>query len=73
MDIKTFGNSNSGVNSDVLIRIDSDGDPTAGANAGTIAFNINGSDKHIINGSSFGINTITPGAYALNVNGVTYF
>ena len=68
MDIKTFGNSNSNVNSNVLIRLDSGGDPTAGQNAGTITFNINGSDKHIINGSSFGINTITPGAYALNVN-----
>jgi hypothetical protein len=73
MDIKTFGNSNSNVNSDVLIRIDSGGDPTPGANAGTITFNINGSDRHLITGSSFGINTITPGSYALNVNGVTYF
>jgi hypothetical protein len=69
MDIKTFGNSNSNVNSDVLIRIDPGGDPTPGANAGTITFNMNGSDKHIINGSSFGINTISPGAYALNVVG----
>jgi hypothetical protein len=73
IDLKTFGNSNSNVNSDVLIRLDSGGDPTPGANAGTITYNINGSDKHIMTGSSFGINTITPGAYALNVNGVTYF
>ena len=35
MDIKMFGNSNAGVNSDVLIEIDSGGDPTAGANVGT--------------------------------------
>ena len=69
MDIKTFGTANSGVNSNVLIRIDSGGDPTAGTNAGTITYNINGSDKHIMTGSSFGINTITPGSYALNVNG----
>jgi hypothetical protein len=72
MDIKTFGNSNSNVNSDVLIRIDSCGDPTPGANVGTIKYNINGSDKHIMTGSSFGINTITPGSYALNVNGNIY-
>jgi hypothetical protein len=72
IDLKTFGNSNSNVNSDVLIRLDSGGDPTPGANAGTITYNINGSDKHIMTGSSFGINTITPGSYALNVNGTTY-
>ena len=60
MDIKTFGNSNSGVNSDVLIRIDSGGDPTPGANAGTITFNINGSDRHLITGSSFGISNTSP-------------
>jgi hypothetical protein len=34
MDIKTFGNSKSGVNSDVLIRIDSRGDPTPSVNVG---------------------------------------
>jgi hypothetical protein len=62
---------NSNVNSDVLIRIDSGGDPTPGVNAGTITYNKYGSDKHIMNGSSFGINTITPGSYALNVNGTT--
>ena len=50
MDIKIFGNANSGVNSNVLIRIDSGGDPTPGANAGTITYNINGSDKHIMTG-----------------------
>ena len=73
IDLKTFGNSNSGVNSDVLIRLDSGGDPTPGANAGTITYNINGSDRHIMTGSSFGINTITPGSHALNVNGTTLF
>ncbi len=72
IDLKTFGNSNSGVNSDVLTRLDSGGDPTPGANAGTITYNINGSDKHIMTGSSFGINTITPGTNALSVNGTTY-
>ncbi len=30
IDIKTFGNSNANVNSDVLIRIESRGDPTPG-------------------------------------------
>ena len=38
VDIKTTGQANSGVNSDVLIRIDSGGDPTIGGNAGTILF-----------------------------------
>ena len=45
MDIKTFGNANSNVNSNVLIWLDSGGDPTPGQNVGTITFNINGSDK----------------------------
>ena len=35
---KTFGTANSGVNSNVLIRIDSGGEPTAGTNAGTITY-----------------------------------
>ncbi len=34
MDLKTFGNSNSNVNSDVLIRLDSWRDPTPNANSG---------------------------------------
>ena len=34
MDLKTFGNSNSGVNSDVVIRLDSGGNPTPGTNSG---------------------------------------
>ncbi len=68
IDIKTFGNSNNNVNSDVLVRIDSDSDPAPGANAGT-TYNIKGSDKHIMTCSSFGINAIAPGAYALNVTG----
>ncbi len=32
MDITTFGNSNNNVNSNVLIKLDSGGDPTPGAN-----------------------------------------
>jgi hypothetical protein len=40
MDLKTFGNSNSGVNSDVLIRLDSGGDPNPGSNSGKIIYNI---------------------------------
>ena len=48
MDLKTFGNSNSGVNSDVVIRLDSGGNPTPGTNSGKITYNINGSDKHIM-------------------------
>ncbi len=34
--------------------------------------NKNGSEKHIITGSSFGINTITPGTNTLSVNGATF-
>ena len=69
LDIKTFGGANSNVNSSVLIRIHSGGDPTPGANTGTVLYNINGTDRHIITATSFGINTITPGAYSLFVNG----
>ena len=69
IDIKTLGGSNSNVNSDVLIRIDSGGDPTAGVNTGTIIYNMNGTDRHIITATSFGINTITPEACALNMSG----
>jgi hypothetical protein len=68
IDLKTFGNSNSNVNSDVLIRLDSGGDPTPGANAGTITYNINGSDKHIMTGSSFGIKIME--MYAIINNGL---
>jgi hypothetical protein len=53
------------------MRMDCGGDPTPGTNAGTITYNINDSDRHIMTGSNFGINTITPGSYALNVNGTT--
>jgi hypothetical protein len=55
------------------MRMDSGGDPTPGTNVGTITYNINGTDRHIMTGSSFGINTITPGSYALNVNGSSIF
>ncbi len=37
-DLKTFGNSNSKVKSDVIIRLDSGGDPTPGANVGKILY-----------------------------------
>jgi hypothetical protein len=69
IDIKTFGNSNSNVNSDVRIRIDCGGDPTPGTSVGTITYNINSSDKHIMTGSSFGFDTTTPrpGSYASNM------
>ncbi len=43
MDLKTLGNSNSGVNSDVLIRLGSGGNPDPGSNSGNILYNINGS------------------------------
>jgi hypothetical protein len=42
MDLKTWGNSNANVNSDVIIRLDSGGDPYPGSNSGKIRFNING-------------------------------
>jgi hypothetical protein len=48
MDLKTFGNSNAYVNSDVLIGLDSGGNPTPGTNSGKIVYNINGLDNDII-------------------------
>ena len=69
MDLKTFGNSNSGVNSDVVIRLDSGGNPTPGTNSGKITYNINGLDKHIMTSSGLGINVTTPGTFALNISG----
>ena len=71
IDLKSFGNSNSGVNSDVLIRLDSGSDPTPGANSGKITYNINGLDKHIMTSSGLGINRTSPGVFALNVSGDT--
>jgi hypothetical protein len=38
MDLKTWGNSNSNVNRNVLIRLDSGGDPSFGANSGKITY-----------------------------------
>jgi hypothetical protein len=70
-DLKTWGNSNSDVNSNVLIRLDSGGDPFPGSNSGTITYNINGLDKHKMTATGFSINTISPGTYALNVSGDT--
>ncbi len=64
MDLKTFGNSNSNVNSDVLIRLDSGGDPYPGSNSGKIIYNINGSDRHIMTSTGLGINTISPRIFA---------
>jgi hypothetical protein len=69
MDLKTFGNSNSNVNSDVLIRLDSGGDPSPGSNSRKIMYNINGSDRHIMTSTGLGINTTSPGIFALNVSG----
>jgi hypothetical protein len=69
MDLKTFGNSNSNVNSDVLIRLDSRGDPSPGTNSGKIIYSINGLDKHIMTATGLGINIASPGSFALNVNG----
>ncbi len=50
MDLKTFGNSNSGVNSHVLIRLNSGGNPTPGTNSGG-KNNIYGLDKHVMTSS----------------------
>jgi hypothetical protein len=71
MDLKTWGNSNSNVNSDVLIRHDSGGDPSFGSSSGKIIYNINGSDRHIMTSAGLGINTTSPGIFALNVSGDT--
>jgi hypothetical protein len=72
LDIKTFGSANNGVNGEIIIRLHSGGDPTMGAYVGTMTFNIDGSDRHIINRSSLGIGTVVTGAYSLNVNGTSY-
>ncbi len=48
MDLKTWGYSDSNVNSDVIIRLDSGGDPSIDSNAGKITYNINGPDRHIM-------------------------
>ena len=69
MDLKPFGNSNSNVNSDVLIRLDSGGDPTPGANSGKIIYNING----LMTSTGLGINITSPCIFALNVNGDSIF
>ncbi len=71
IDLKTFGNSNSGVNRDVLIRLDSGGNPIPGpnSNSGKIIYNLNGSDKHIMTSSGLGININSPGLFAWNVSG----
>ncbi len=71
MDLKTWGNSNSNVNSDVIIRLDSGGDPNPGSNSGKIKYNRNGSDRHIMTATGLGINTTSPGIFALNVSGDT--
>ncbi len=71
MDLKTWGNSNSNVNSDVIIRLDSGGDPYVGSNSGKIAYNINGSDRHIMTSTGLALNTTSPGIFALNVSGDT--
>ena len=60
IDIRTLGGANNAVNSDITIRIDSGGDPTIGANKGTILFSIDGANRHIINRSAFGIANINP-------------
>jgi hypothetical protein len=71
MDSKTHGNSNSGVSSDILIRVDSGGNPTPRTNTGTITYNINESDRHIMTSTGLGINIASPGIFALNVSGDT--
>jgi hypothetical protein len=71
MDLKTWGNSNSNANSDVIIRLDSSGDHHPGSNSGKITYNINGSDRHKMTSTGLAINTTSPGIFALNVIGDT--
>jgi hypothetical protein len=72
MDLRTWGNSNSGVNSNVLIRLDSGGDLYPGSNSGRITYNINSFDKHMMSAAGFSINNITStGGFAFNVSGDT--
>ncbi len=59
MDLKTFENSNSNVNSDVLIRLDSGGDPTPRTYSGNITYNIHGLEQHIMTATGLGINITT--------------
>jgi hypothetical protein len=53
MDLKTFRNSNSNVNSDVLIKLDSGGDPTPGSNVCKITYSIDGLDRHTYGASTY--------------------
>ncbi len=56
---KTLGNANSNVNSDVIVRLDSDGDSYPCSNSGKITYNINGFDKHMMSATGLSINNIT--------------
>ncbi len=70
MDLKTWGSSNSNINSEVIIRLDSGGDPYPGYNSGNITY-INGSDRHIMTSTRLCINITSTGIFALNVSGDT--
>ncbi len=40
MNVRTFGNANSGINRDIIISLDNGSDPTPGAKVGTWNHNI---------------------------------
>ncbi len=42
-----------------------------GSNSGKITYNLNGSDRHMMTSTGLGINTTSPGTFALNVSGAT--
>jgi hypothetical protein len=69
MDLNTWGDSHSNVNTDVIIRLDSGGDPYPGSNSGKMTYNINGSDRYIMTSTRLDTNTTSPGKFALNVSG----
>ncbi len=71
MDLNTWGNSKSNVNSDVIIRLDSGSNPYPGSNSGKITYNTIGSDRHIMTSTGLCINTTSPGIFTLNVSGDT--
>ncbi len=73
MDLKTWGNSNSNVNSlsDAIMRLDSGSDPYPGSNSGKKTYNTNGSDRHKMTSTGLCINTTSPGIFAFNISGDT--
>jgi hypothetical protein len=72
MNLKTFCNSNSNVNHDIIITLDNASDPTPSTNSAKIVYTLNAFDKHIMTVTGFGKNNISSTqTCALNVSGNT--